>query len=129
MADCVAAQVAREGAIQQKTHTDQSRLWNRWTEYCRWIGLSDPFLNVIPCPSRIKLVGPFVMAMPEAQFSGPSYDQMACGSVTIAISHVCQTFCEHGQPNPSLEENKKPGFLLQWELRSFKKANPTKKHQ
>jgi hypothetical protein len=28
-----------------------------------------------------------------------------------------------------LDDNGKPGFLLQWELRSFKKADPAEKHQ
>jgi hypothetical protein len=69
------------------------------------------------------------MALHKARFSGPSYDQLAHGSVTSAISHVCQTFREHGQSNPSLDDNRKPEFLLQWELRSFKKANPAEKHQ
>ncbi len=124
VADCIAAQVARESAVQQKTHKDQSRLWDRWTEYCGWIGLLDPFLDNIPCTSRIKLVDTFAVAMRKARFSGPSYDQLAHGSLTSAISHVCQTFREHGRPNPSLDNNGKPGFLLQRELRSFKKANP-----
>jgi hypothetical protein len=111
-ADCVPAQVARVVAVQQKTHNDQSRLWNRWTEYCGWMGLSDPFLDNFPCPSRIKHVGTFAMAMRKARFSGPSYDQLAHGLVTSAILHVCQTFCEHGQPTPSLDDNGMPGFLL-----------------
>ncbi len=104
-------------------------MWDRWTEYCGWIGLSDPFLGKIPHTSRIKLVGAFAVAMRGARFSGPSYDQLAHCSVTSAISHVCQTFCEHGRPNPSLDNDGKPGFLLQRELRSFKKADPTEKHQ
>jgi hypothetical protein len=67
--------------------------------------------------------------MRKARFSGPSYDRLAHGSDASANSHVCQTFREHGQPNPSLDDDRKPGFLLQWELRSFKKANPAEKHQ
>jgi hypothetical protein len=67
--------------------------------------------------------------MHEARFSGPSHEQLAHGSVTSAISHACQTFLEQGRPNPSLDDDGKPGFLLQRELRSFKKANPAKKHQ
>jgi hypothetical protein len=129
VADCVAAQVAHEGAVQQKIHKDQSWLWNRWKEYCGWIGLSNPFLDDIPHPSRIRLVGAFAMARRKARFSGPSYDQLAHGSVTSAISHVCQTFSEHGGPNPSLVDDGKPGFLLQQKLRSFKKTDLAKKHQ
>jgi hypothetical protein len=129
VADCVAAQVACESAVQRKTHKDQTWSWDRWTEYCGWIGLSDPFLNNIPRTSRIKLIGTFAVAMCDARFSGPSYDRLAHGSVTSAISHVCQTFREHGRPNPSLDNDGKPGFLLQRELRSFKKIDPAEKHQ
>jgi hypothetical protein len=67
--------------------------------------------------------------MHEAQFSGPWYDRLAHGSVASSISHVCQTFREHGRPNPSLDDDRKPGFLLQRELRSLKKADPAEKHQ
>jgi hypothetical protein len=62
-------------------------------------------------------------------FLRPSHVRLAKGSISGAISHVCQTFREHGQPNPSLDDNSKTGFLLQQELRAFKKADPAKKHQ
>ena len=129
MADCVAAEVARESAVQRKTHKDQARSWDRWTTYCGWIGLGDTLLNDFPRSAKIKLLGAFAVAMREARFSGPSYDRLAHGSVASSISHVCQTFREHGRPNPSLDDDGKPGFLLQRELRSFKKADPAEKHQ
>ena len=129
MADCVAAEVARESAVQRKTHKDQARSWDRWTTYCGCIGLGDTLLNDFPRSAKIKLLGAFAVAMREAQFSGPSHDRLAHGSVASSISHVCQTFREHGRPNPSLDDDGKPGFLLQRELRSFKKADPAKKHQ
>jgi hypothetical protein len=69
------------------------------------------------------------MAIWEARFLRPSHVRLAKGSILGAISHVCQTFCKHGQPNPSLDDNSKTGFLLQQELRAFKKADQAKKHQ
>jgi hypothetical protein len=50
-------------------------------------------------------------------------------SIKSSIAHVCQTFCEHGRPNPSLDNEDKPGFLLQWELKAFKKEDTAKNHQ
>ncbi len=32
-------------------------------------------------------------------------------SISGAISRVCQTFCKHSRPNPSLDNDGKPGFL------------------
>jgi hypothetical protein len=129
MANCIAAQAAHEKAVTGKTHMDQAWLWKQWTTYCSWIGLNDPFLDNFTCHAQIKLLGAFAMAMREACFSRPSHVRLAKGSISGAISHVCQTFCKHGQPNPSLDDNSKTGFLLQQELRAFKKADPAKKHQ
>jgi hypothetical protein len=67
--------------------------------------------------------------MQEACFSRSSHDRLAKGSISGAISHVCQTFHKHSQPNPSLDEDGKTGFLLQQKLRAFKKADPAEKHQ
>jgi hypothetical protein len=67
------------------------------------------------------------MAMQEADFSRSSHDRLAHGSIPSAISHVCQTFYKHSRPNKSLDDDGKPGFLLQWELRAFKKENPAEK--
>ncbi len=57
VADCIAAQVARESAITQNTHKDKARSWDQWSTYCIWVGLFDPFLEDLPCPAKIKLLG------------------------------------------------------------------------
>ncbi len=69
------------------------------------------------------------MAMQEDRFSRSSHVRLAHGSIKNSIAHVCQTIRERGRPNPSLDDDGKPGFLLQWELRAFKKGDPAKKHQ
>ncbi len=92
-------------------------------------GLLDPFLGNFTCHAQIKLLWAFAMAMWEAHFSRSSHVRLAKGSISSAISHVCQTFREHGQSNPSLDNNDKTGFLLQQELRASKKADPAEKHQ
>jgi hypothetical protein len=129
MADCIAAQAARKTTVTEKTHKDKAWLWKRWSTYCSWIGLSNWFLDNLSCHARIKLLGAFAMAMREACFSRSSHVRLAHGSISSTISHICQTFREHGQPNPSLDNNSKPGFLLQWELKTFEKGDPKEKHQ
>ncbi len=69
------------------------------------------------------------MAMQESCFSRSSHVRLAHSSIASAISHVCQTFHEQGRPNPSPDDDSKPGFFLQQELREFKKEDPTEKHQ
>jgi hypothetical protein len=126
MADCIAAQAAGEAAVMEK---NTPGWWKRWITYCSWIGLKDPFLDNFTHHSRIKLLGAFAMAMREAQFSRPSHVQLVKGSITSAISQVSQTFREHGRPNPTLDDDGKTGFLLQRELRAFKKGDPAEKHE
>ncbi len=129
MADCIAAQAARETAVTGKSHKDQARLWKRWSTYCSWIRLLDPLLNNSSCHTRIKLLGAFAKAMQEACFSQSSHVRLAHGSISSAISHACQTFHKHRRLNPSLDNGSKPGFLLQRELKAFKKGDPKEKHQ
>jgi hypothetical protein len=124
MADCIAAQNARETAVTGKTHKDQAQSWTQWTTYCGWIGLSDPFLN-----NFTNSLGPLPWLCGKPIFSRSSHVRLAKGSISSAISHVCQTFREHGRPNPSLDNSGKTGFLLQQELKAFKKADPAEKHQ
>jgi hypothetical protein len=57
--------------------------------------LSDPFLDNFTCHAQIKLLGAFTMAMREAHFSRSSHVRLAKGSISSAISHVCQTFLKH----------------------------------
>jgi hypothetical protein len=83
----------------------------------------------LSCPAKIKLLGTFAMDMQEACFSRSSHDRLAHGFFASAISHVCHTIHKHSRPNPSMDDDGKPGFLLQWELRAFKKEDPAEKHQ
>jgi hypothetical protein len=68
MADCVAAEVARESVVQQKKNKDQAWLWDRWTTYCGWIELGDTLLTDFPRSAKIKVLGAFSVAMREAIF-------------------------------------------------------------
>ena len=69
------------------------------------------------------------MAMREARFSRAPHGRLVKGTIASAISHVSQTFHEHGRPDPTLDDDGKTGFLLQRELRAFKKGDPAKKHE
>jgi hypothetical protein len=57
-------------------------------------------------------LGPSPWLCGKPVFSRSSHVRLAKGSISSAISHVCQTFCKHGRPNPSPDNNGKTGFLL-----------------
>jgi hypothetical protein len=47
----------------------------------------------------------------------------------IQCSMYVQPFAKNGHPNPTLDEDGKPAFILQQEFRSFKNTDPEEKHQ
>jgi hypothetical protein len=53
LADLSTAEIAREGAVKQKTQEDQDRAWRRWVEYCHSIGITtDFYLDFLEKPDR-----------------------------------------------------------------------------
>ena len=130
MADCVAALIARERAVEQGTHEKQDRAWRWWKEYTRSIGIKeDLFLENFSRDHRHIIIGAFAMAVREARFSRASHEQLAAGTVKDTVQYVCTTFQENGYPNLSINDNGLPAFILQREFRSFKNTDPEEKHQ
>jgi hypothetical protein len=81
MADCVAAEDARQGAVTGKTIEDH-RAWRRWEEYANSIGIGDDlFLDGLSKPNRIKIMGAFAMALREGRFSKRTHAPLAEGTI------------------------------------------------
>jgi hypothetical protein len=130
MADLIAAEIAREGAITGDTHEGQARSWRRFQQYLKSIGLEDDsFLVGFSRPQQNKILCAFAMAMREARFSGPSYDRLVEGTIKNSISNVCSTFRENGWPNPTKDSDGQPSFLLSRLYRAFRNEDPNQVQQ
>jgi hypothetical protein len=93
VADCVAAQIARERAVERGTHKKQDRVWRRWKEYILSIGIKNNlFLKNFSREHRHIIIGAFAMAVREARFSRASHEQLAAGTVKDTVHYVCVTF-------------------------------------
>ncbi len=69
MADCIAAQIAREGAVVRGTHEKQARSWRHWKEYLQSIGLKDNgYLKQFSREQRHTLIEAFAVAVREHGF-------------------------------------------------------------
>jgi hypothetical protein len=64
------------------------------------------------------------MTVREARFSRASHEQLAAGTVKDTMQYVWATFRENGYPNPSIDNDGLPAFILQREFRSFKNTDP-----
>ncbi len=130
MADCVAAQTAREHAVERGTHKKQDWAWRWWKEYILSIGIKyNLFLKNFSREHRHIIIGAFAMAVREARFSRASHEQLAAGIVMDTMQYACATFQENGYQNPSINDDQQPAFILQQEFRSFKNTDPEEKHQ
>ena len=125
VADLVAAEASRDGAVTGKTQEVQARAWVRFRSWCDSIGLVDEyFLDNFTRGQRIKLVGAFAMAMRGARFSGPAYDTLAEGKIRSAVLYVASTFRENDRPNPTKDNDGKLGRLLSRQYRAFRNDDP-----
>jgi hypothetical protein len=130
MADLIAAEIAREGAVTGGTHESQARSWSRFQQYAESIGLGgDVFLDSFTRPQRNKIMCAFAVAMRQARFSGPSHDRLAEGTIRNSISDVCSTFRENGRPNPTKDDDMQLSFVLSRLYRAFRNEDPNEKQQ
>ena len=113
MADCIAAQITCERAVEQGTHEKQDRAWWRWNEYARSIGIKeDLFLENFTREHKHIIIGTFDMAVREARFSRASHERLAVGTVKDTVQYVCVTLRENGYSNPSIDDDGLPAFIL-----------------
>ena len=113
MADCVAAQIACERAVERGTHEKQDRAWRRWKEYTCSIGIKeDLVLKNFSREHRHIIIGAFAMVVREARFSRASHERLAAGTVKDTVQDVCASFRENGYPNPSIDDDGLPAFIL-----------------
>ena len=114
MADLVAAETAREGAVTGSTHESQAWSWRRFSKYLDSIGLGhDIFLESFTRSQGNKIIGAFAMALRQGRYSGKAYDTLALGTIRNTISDIFSTFRENGRPNPTKDEDLQLSFILQ----------------
>ena len=132
MADLLASESSQAYAIIDGTRKKQSTAWSNWKLFCEEIGLgSDLFLDSINQPHhRTLILLAYAHAVHSLRFSKRKLDgHLQCGSVQDAVSAVSTTFRLHGRPNPSLDEDGRPSFLLQRQWRAYRNVDSNVKHQ
>ena len=120
MADLASATAARQTAVGGNTLDNETRVWNRYSEYCHSIGLGDNlFLEDM---SR-------TVAMRQGQFSQPRDAPLSESTVSDTIDHVAVVFRENGYDNPKRDAERNIARLLRLQLRSYKKDAPKEVQQ
>jgi hypothetical protein len=101
MADLTSATTAHQTAVGRNTLDNKSWAWNRYSEYCKSIGLRDNlFLKDMCQTHRIKIIQDFAMAVRQGQFSCPCDSPLAESTVSDILNHVAAVFRENGHDDP-----------------------------
>ena len=130
MADLASATAARQTAVGGNTLDNETRAWNRYSEYCRSIGLGDNlFLEDMSRTHRIEIIGSFAVAIRQGQFSRPCDAPLAESTVSNTINHVAAVFRENGYDDPQRDAERNVARLLRRQLRLYKKDDPKEVQQ
>jgi hypothetical protein len=91
--DLTYATTARQTAVGGNTLDNETRAWNRFSEYCKSIGLGDNlFLKDMSQTHRIKIIGGFAVAVRQGQFSRQCHAPLAESTVSDTLNHVAAVF-------------------------------------
>ncbi len=130
MADLHAAETAANAAVEPATNSKQALAWNRYKQYLRSISItSDYFLDNFSKIQRIKILGAFAQAIREGRFNSGKSSKLKSDSCPTSIDCMAQTFRLANRPDPRLDEDGKPSFILQRQYRGYKKLDPPAKQQ
>jgi len=130
MADLASAKADRQTAVGGNTLDNETRAWNRYSEYCRSIGLGDNlFLEDMSQTHRIEIIGGFPMTVHQEQFSRPRDAPLAESTVSDTLNHVAAVFRENGHNDPKRDAERYVARLLRRQLRSYKKDDPKEVQQ
>ncbi len=104
MADLASAMAARQTAVGGNTLNNETRVWNRYSEYCRSTGLGDNlFLEDMSRTHRIEIIRGFAVAIRQGLFSRPSDAPLAESTVSDTINHVAAVFRKNGYDDPQAQ--------------------------
>jgi hypothetical protein len=130
LADLSAAEAATKNAVESGTSSKQALAWNRFQKYLQSISIkSDPYLDNFSRFQRIKIHGAFAHAIRDGRFNSRKTAQVKSDSCRASIDCVAQAFRMANRPDPRLDTDGKPSFLLSRQFRGYKKLDPPEKRQ
>ncbi len=91
MADLIAAETSREGAVTGSTNKNHAWLWHQFTKYRGTIGIGhDVFLDSFIRSQQNKIIGAYAMALQGGQFSSAAHETLALGTIQkYHLGYIC----------------------------------------
>jgi hypothetical protein len=129
LADINAASTATTAGVEPGTHSKQALAWARYKLYLKSIAIQDDdFLEQFTIFQRNKILGAFTHALRDGRFY-KNKQRVKAETIRAAIDSVAQTYRMANRPDPRLDQDGRPSFLLLRQLRGYKKVDPPEKQQ
>jgi hypothetical protein len=130
LADLLAAESTRKGAVVEGTNAKFSLAWKRYKTYLNSIGIThDCYLDNFSRDKTHKILGAFCQAIREGRLHSKSRRTHKSDSVRSALDNVSQAFKLAARPDPRLDRDGKFAFILQRQLRGYKSSDIPEKRQ
>lgn len=127
--DCIAGAAAdQEKGVEMGTHAKYASSWNNWLAWLAFIGADDPYLLAQTPTQKIRILCAFMHAVRRGDFN-PHGHQVTGKTAETAINHVAATIVSSGGVDPRLDSTGSTSLILKRQTRSYKKVDPTAKHQ
>jgi hypothetical protein len=129
LADLSASESATKAGVEPATHSKQALARSRFQQYLESIEIiSDPYLDSFSSFQKIKILGAFAHALRDGRFYKNNITPKA-DSIRATIDCVAQTYRMADRPNPRLDHNRKPSFVLLRQIKSYKKMIPQRNNK
>ena len=126
-----AAEVANNSSIEESSHNDKSRTWERFIAWLETVGWdNDPFLTRLTRAKKTRMAGAFVISLRRGEHSHERHKgPLVAGTISKALSNLAATFQDNNHSDLRHNIDGKTDRFISGILRSFKKVDPKEKAQ
>ena len=126
-----AAEVANNSSIEESSHNDKTRTWERFIAWLETVGIhDDPFLTGFTRTQKVRMVGAFAVSLRRGEHSHPRHtNPLVAGTVSKALSNLAMTFQDNDHADPRHNRDGKTDRFITSILRSFRRHDPKEKAQ
>ena len=126
-----AAELANNSSIEEASHNDKTRTWERFLAWLETVGWdNDPFLTRLTRAQKARVVGAFAISLRRGEHSHERHQgPLVAGTISKALSNLAATFQDNNHCDPRHNKEGKTDRFILGIIRSFKKSDPKEKAQ
>ena len=126
-----AAELANTSSIEEASHNDKTRTWERFVAWLETVGWEhDPFLTRLTRAQKARVVGAFAISLRRGEHSHERHKgPLVAGTISKALSNLAATFQDNDHNDPRHNKDGQIDRFISGIIRSFKKVDPKERAQ